>query len=136
LLFLIRHGHRRMQNALIIANSALIGSQRALSVLLDKKVEIGVISLIDTESRVFAFGFLYQYADPVHFTPNAHQVQQKFLFCSLINKAIRHFKKTVNARKHRHFERSMRNEQESRGLLLKQYEPVRYADQVILGRKS
>ncbi len=114
----------------------MIGSQRALSVLLDKKVEMGEISLIDTESRVFAYGFLYQYADPVHFPPSVHQVQQKFLFCALINKAIRHFKKTVSVRKHQNFACSMRNEQESRVLLLKRYEPARYEDHGILGRKS
>ncbi len=97
---------------------------------------MGEISLIDTESRVFAYGFLYQYADPVHFPPSVHQVQQKFLFCALINKAIRHFKKTVSVRKHQNFACSMRNEQESRVLLLKRYEPARYEDHGILGRKS
>ncbi len=72
---------------MIIANSALIGKQRACSVLLDKKVEIGVISLIDTESRVFVYGFLYLYADLVHSMPNVPQSRQKFLFCAQINKA-------------------------------------------------
>jgi hypothetical protein len=114
----------------------VIGSERAFSVLRDKKVETGELSLIDTESRVFAYGFLYQSADPVHFTPTVHHVQQKCVFCALIHKAMRHFKKTVHVRKHQNFERSMRNEQESRGLLLKQYEPARYEDHALVGRKS
>src|SRR5712691_9724237 len=132
LLFLILRGPQKKLNALIRANSTLIGRQRALSALQDKKVGIGVIFLIDTESRVFVYAFLYRSADRAHFMLNVRQFQQKYLFYDQISRAFRHFKKLGSVRKHQNSEHSMPNAQVLKALLRKQCERARYEDLDIL----
>ena len=100
--------------------------------MVSKKVGMGVIFLLDTESPVFVYGFLYRSADRAHFMLNVRQFQQKSLFYDQINRAFRHFKKLGSVREHQNFEHSMPNAQGLRALLPKQCERARYEDLAIL----
>ena len=99
LFFLIRVGPQKKLDALITATFSLIGKQKVFSVQQGRKVEIGVISLIDMESRVFVYGSLFLSVAIVLFIRNAPQLRQKCLFCVQINMPTTHSKKRVNARK-------------------------------------
>ncbi len=132
---LIPVGHQKKLGALITATFSLIGRQKVFSALLDKRVEIGGISPIGTESRVFVYGFLFPSVECVLFMLNAHKLRRKCLFCVQMNRPIRHFKKRVNVRKLLNSGHSMRSVLVLKARLRKRYGPVKCEEHVILDRK-
>jgi hypothetical protein len=97
--FLIRVDSQKKLDALITATFSLIGKQKVFSDQQDRKVEIGVISLIDMEYRAFMYSFLFLSVAIVLFILNTHQLRQKCLFYFQINTLLTHSSKHVNARK-------------------------------------
>src|SRR5260370_32883551 len=102
LFFLIRVGPQKKMGALITATFSLIGKQKGFSVQQGRKVEIGVISLIDMESRVFVYGSLFLSVAIVLFIRIAPQLRQKCLFCVQLNMPTTHARKRVKPTKLRH----------------------------------
>src|SRR5437879_5173800 len=134
--FLIQAGRHKTLKDLLIAISPLIGRKRALSVLLDKKVKIGAISLIGMESCLFASDSLFLPAELVLSARVVPKVKRKFSFCVQMNAPIKPFRKPANVRKRLNFARYMQRELVLKGLWRKVYEPVKCEGLGILGEKS
>jgi hypothetical protein len=125
---LIRVGHHEKLTALITATFSSIGKPKVFAVQRASKVEIGVISLIDTENRDFGYGSLFLSVELVLFILNAPKLRQKCLCCVQMSRPITPSNKRVNVKKLLSFVPCMQHELVLKGLLLKVYEPVRYED--------
>lgn len=104
-------------------------------VLLLRRLEIGGISLIDMESRVFMYCSLLLSVVFVLFVLNVHKHRRKCLFCVPMNIPLTHCKKRVNVRKLLNFGPCMPNVRVLRERLHRPYAPVKCEGRGILDKK-